>query len=148
MSLHSKLMIVDDEYIILGSANINQRSMDGTRDSEICIGAFQSQHVLQKHTQMGPLPRGQVAGFRRALWLEHLGVRKGERGVEGSAGEGVWVQGTAARAAALHRQGLVSMGCVAPSCCTCTPFVQNKTLQSLQSVTVGHREGCGNNPSG
>lgn len=30
-------MIVDDEYVILGSANINDRSMKGNRDSEICI---------------------------------------------------------------------------------------------------------------
>ena len=36
--VHSKLMIVDDEYVILGSANINQRSMDGARDTEIAMG--------------------------------------------------------------------------------------------------------------
>ncbi|XWS19088.1 hypothetical protein CRYUN_Cryun32bG0101200 [Craigia yunnanensis] len=35
--VHAKMMIVDDEYIIIGSANINQRSMDGARDSEIAI---------------------------------------------------------------------------------------------------------------
>ena len=28
-------MIVDDRYVIIGSANINDRSMRGTRDSEI-----------------------------------------------------------------------------------------------------------------
>lgn len=33
MYLHSKLMIVDDKKAILGSANINDRSMRGTRDS-------------------------------------------------------------------------------------------------------------------
>jgi phospholipase D1/2 len=27
------LMVVDDEYAIIGSANINQRSMDGSRDT-------------------------------------------------------------------------------------------------------------------
>ena len=31
--VHSKLMIVDDEYLLTGSANINQRSLDGDRDS-------------------------------------------------------------------------------------------------------------------
>lgn len=31
--IHSKLMIVDDERAICGSANINERSMRGTRDS-------------------------------------------------------------------------------------------------------------------
>lgn len=35
--IHSKLMIVDDEYAIIGSANINDRSLLGYRDSEIAI---------------------------------------------------------------------------------------------------------------
>jgi phospholipase D1/2 len=73
--VHSKLMIVDDEYIVVGSANINQRSLDGTRDSEICIGAFQNGHVMRSPTD--PLPRGQVAGFRKALWKEHTSVSRG-----------------------------------------------------------------------
>lgn len=30
-------MIVDDDYVILGSANINDRSLKGKRDSEICL---------------------------------------------------------------------------------------------------------------
>ena len=33
--VHSKLMIVDDKYVICGSANINDRSMLGKRDSEV-----------------------------------------------------------------------------------------------------------------
>lgn len=32
--VHSKLMIVDDKHVICGSANINDRSMLGKRDSE------------------------------------------------------------------------------------------------------------------
>jgi phospholipase D1/2 len=35
--IHSKLMIVDDQKVILGSANINDRSLLGDRDSEIAI---------------------------------------------------------------------------------------------------------------
>lgn len=36
--IHSKLLIVDDETALIGSANINDRSMMGKRDSEIaCI---------------------------------------------------------------------------------------------------------------
>ena len=30
-------MIVDDHYVILGSANINDRSMLGSRDSELAV---------------------------------------------------------------------------------------------------------------
>ena len=32
------MMIVDDAYIIVGSANINERSMSGTRDTEMAVG--------------------------------------------------------------------------------------------------------------
>lgn len=34
--VHAKIMIVDDRTLIVGSANINDRSLRGTRDSEIC----------------------------------------------------------------------------------------------------------------
>jgi len=92
--VHSKLMIVDDEYIVVGSANINQRSLDGTRDSEICIGAFQPAHTLQDNA-LGPLPQGQVAGFRRVLWKEHLGVRPAHNTIAGGLGGGrVGAEGT------------------------------------------------------
>ncbi|KAL6897808.1 hypothetical protein ACP4OV_006767 [Aristida adscensionis] len=67
--VHTKMMIVDDEYIIVGSANINQRSMDGARDSEIAMGAYQPHHLATS----GPA-RGQVHGFRMSLWYEHLGA--------------------------------------------------------------------------
>lgn len=67
--VHTKMMIVDDEYIIVGSANINQRSMDGARDSEIAMGAYQPYHLSNREPA-----RGQVHGFRMALWYEHLGM--------------------------------------------------------------------------
>lgn len=67
--VHAKMMIVDDEYIIVGSANINQRSMDGARDSEIAMGAYQPYHLTSREPA-----RGQVHGFRMSLWYEHLGM--------------------------------------------------------------------------
>jgi phosphatidylserine/phosphatidylglycerophosphate/cardiolipin synthase-like enzyme len=60
---------VDDEYIIIGSANINQRSMDGARDSEIAMGAYQPYHLATRQPA-----RGQIHGFRMSLWYEHLGM--------------------------------------------------------------------------
>ncbi|KAJ7944851.1 Phospholipase D [Quillaja saponaria] len=69
--VHSKGMIVDDEYVILGSANINQRSMEGTRDTEIAMGAYQPHHT-RGNKQFGP--HGQVYGYRTSLWAEHIGV--------------------------------------------------------------------------
>lgn len=35
--VHSEIMIVDDKKMIIGSANINDRSLLGTRDSELCL---------------------------------------------------------------------------------------------------------------
>ena len=55
--VHAKGMIVDDEYVILGSANINQRSMAGNRDTEIAMGAYQPHYTWRKKKQR---PRGQV----------------------------------------------------------------------------------------
>jgi phospholipase D1/2 len=67
--VHAKMMIVDDEYIIIGSANINQRSMDGGRDTESAMGAYQPFHLaIQKP------PRSHIHGFRMALWYEHAGI--------------------------------------------------------------------------
>ncbi|KAK9755116.1 hypothetical protein RND81_01G003300 [Saponaria officinalis] len=68
--VHAKGMIVDDEYVILGSANINQRSMAGSRDTEIAMGAFQPHHTWGKKNRH---PFGQVYGYRMSLWAEHLG---------------------------------------------------------------------------
>jgi len=67
--VHAKMMIVDDEYIIIGSANINQRSMDGARDSEIAMGAYQPFHLAVNEPA-----RGQIHGFRMSLWYEHTGM--------------------------------------------------------------------------
>ncbi|KAG5387880.1 hypothetical protein IGI04_029421 [Brassica rapa subsp. trilocularis] len=67
--VHTKMMIVDDEYIIIGSANINQRSMDGARDSEIAMGGYQPFHLSVRQPA-----RGQIHGFRMSLWYEHLGM--------------------------------------------------------------------------
>ncbi|KAL8037518.1 hypothetical protein ABFX02_11G044800 [Erythranthe guttata] len=67
--VHAKMMIVDDEYIIIGSANINQRSMDGARDSEIAMGAYQPYHL-----SFTSPARGEIYGLRMALWYEHMGL--------------------------------------------------------------------------
>lgn len=55
--VHSKGMIVDDEYVIMGSANINQRSMEGTRDTEIAMGAYQPHYTWASRKSR---PHGEV----------------------------------------------------------------------------------------
>jgi len=65
--VHCKMSIFDDEYILIGSANINQRSLGGNRDTEIAVGGYQPDH---NETDS---PRGDVHSFRMALWAAHLG---------------------------------------------------------------------------
>lgn len=55
--VHAKGMIIDDQFVLMGSANINQRSLDGSRDTEIAMGAYQPKYTWagkQSH------PHGQV----------------------------------------------------------------------------------------
>ncbi|KAL6522092.1 hypothetical protein OROMI_031969 [Orobanche minor] len=68
--VHAKGMIVDDEYVIIGSANINQRSMGGSRDTEIAMGAYQPHYTWAKKKKH---PCGQIYGYRMSLWAEHIG---------------------------------------------------------------------------
>ena len=38
--IHSKILITDDDVLLIGSANINDRSLLGSRDSEIAVNEF------------------------------------------------------------------------------------------------------------
>merc|ERR1719463_228212 len=58
--VHSKMTIIDDDYVLVGSANINQRSLGGNRDSEIAFGAWQPGYTTE---EMDGEPRGAVHTF-------------------------------------------------------------------------------------
>ena len=76
--IHSKLMIIDDYYVICGSANINDRSMKGPRDSEFCA------LIKEKRTETVSIngKKYKTAKFasslRKALLAEHLGINKND----------------------------------------------------------------------
>lgn len=76
--VHSKLLIVDDQRVIVGSANINDRSMHGTRDSEICFYIRQEHHVHVKsilgdeYFFVSPF----VKDLRCNLWSRFHGISK------------------------------------------------------------------------
>lgn len=72
--VHSKVMIADDKVVICGSANLNDRSMKGTRDSEIALYIEDSETVVSK---MGGKPyeaRKFAATMRRYIFRKHLGL--------------------------------------------------------------------------
>ena len=72
--IHAKIMVVDDRTAIIGSANINERSMLGSRDSETA--------AIVRDTEMLPSYMGgepyEVGRFPHTLRLrlmrEHLGI--------------------------------------------------------------------------
>ncbi|KAI8097388.1 uncharacterized protein BX664DRAFT_292887 [Halteromyces radiatus] len=72
--IHDKIMIVDDRLALIGSANINDRSQLGNRDSEIAM-------VIEDTEMVGSYMDGKkykAAKFahtlRLQLWKEHLGL--------------------------------------------------------------------------
>eukprot|EP00170_Pyropia_yezoensis_P004259 contig_17468_g4270 len=71
--VHSKMAIFDDDYLIVGSANLNDRSMLGSRDTEIAAAVHQPAHSRARLAPATP-PRGEVHAFRLSLWAEHTGV--------------------------------------------------------------------------
>ena len=77
--VHSKLTIVDDRLVICGSANINDRSMLGDRDSEVCL-LIEDQEFEAGVLDGRPVESGRFAGaMRRFLMKEHLGLLGGDR---------------------------------------------------------------------
>ena len=69
--VHSKLMIVDDKRCIIGSANINDRSLLGLRDSELAIVVEDDNGQMQ-----GPPKRGEIFNFRCRIFREHFGLNE------------------------------------------------------------------------
>ncbi|MDA7086905.1 phospholipase D-like domain-containing protein [Pseudomonas sp. SA3-5] len=73
--VHSKLLIADDRVAILGSANINDRSLQGSRDSELAVIVRDSTPAQAKldgkclHT-VGKA----VQQLRMDLWKKHFGL--------------------------------------------------------------------------
>lgn len=71
--IHSKLMIVDDRRVIIGSANLNDRSQCGDRDSEIAV-LIEDGEMIDSLMDGQPYQASKFAfEFRRHLWLQHLG---------------------------------------------------------------------------
>ncbi|KAI7743006.1 hypothetical protein M8C21_032671 [Ambrosia artemisiifolia] len=84
--VHSKVMIIDDNTVLVGSANINDRSLLGLRDSEAIYLQFHTIGVLIEDKElvesfMGGTPwkAGKFAlSLRLSLWSEHLGLQSTE----------------------------------------------------------------------
>ena len=80
--IHSKLMIIDDKTVLIGSANINDRSMLGDRDSEFAVIINEKRELESKKTGKKFIMNGKsnynatnfAVELRKALMAEHLGI--------------------------------------------------------------------------
>lgn len=72
--IHAKTIIVDDRVALIGSANINERSMLGTRDSE-CAAIVRDTDMIWSTMAGKPYQVGRFAHtLRLRLMREHLGL--------------------------------------------------------------------------
>ncbi|KAJ3148026.1 Phospholipase D1 [Geranomyces michiganensis] len=73
--IHAKLLIIDDTHVLIGSANINDRSQMGSRDSELAILVHDTSPIT---TTMNASPYPHASSYaytlRLRLFHEHLGV--------------------------------------------------------------------------
>lgn len=72
--IHAKCMIVDDRIAIIGSANINDRSLLGSRDSEVAA-IVRDTEMIDSHMSGRPYRVGRFPHtLRMRLMREHLGI--------------------------------------------------------------------------
>ncbi|OJA19475.1 hypothetical protein AZE42_04918 [Rhizopogon vesiculosus] len=72
--IHSKVMIVDDRRVIMGSANLNDRSQKGDGDSEIAL-VVEDGDMVRTTMDGHPYMAARFATtLRRKLFREHLGL--------------------------------------------------------------------------
>ncbi|TGZ82764.1 phospholipase D [Ascodesmis nigricans] len=93
--IHAKCMIVDDRIAIIGSANINERSMNGARDSEVAA-IVRDTDAIQTTMAGKPFLAGRFPHTLRVrLMREHLGldvdaIMQEERMEEAQKAEDPW----------------------------------------------------------
>lgn len=79
--VHSKIMVIDDRIVLIGSANINDRSLLGSRDSEVSV-VLEDQEFIKSYMNGEPWEAGKFAhSLRTSLWAEHLGLPNTEMNV-------------------------------------------------------------------
>jgi phosphatidylserine/phosphatidylglycerophosphate/cardiolipin synthase-like enzyme len=78
--VHSKLLIADDRVAILGSANINDRSQCGTRDSELAVIVRDSESTDAKLDGKHNQKVGKTINkLRKDLWKKHFGMSQAKQ---------------------------------------------------------------------
>lgn len=84
LNVHSKVIIVDDELVRVGSSNLTNRSMGLDAECDLAVEAEEN-----------PRLKARIAGFRDRLLAEHLGTDPGKVS-EAIAAEGSMIKGVEA----------------------------------------------------
>ena len=79
ITVHSKLLIVDDQLLRIGSANLSSRSMGLDTECDLALAA---------HSPEDDVAEG-IRGFRRRLLAEHLGTEPEQVARAEAAGDGL-----------------------------------------------------------
>eukprot|EP00940_MAST-03C_sp_MAST-3C-sp2_P003306 g3306.t1 len=77
--VHSKLAIFDDTTTLIGSANVNDRSMTGDRDSEIVVSVVDSSKCFGRSLRLASM--GEFLGTKSAEETERLYMDIGDKTV-------------------------------------------------------------------
>ena len=88
--IHSKLLIVDDQKVLIGSANINDRSMLGIRDSEFAV-------IMEEDLNYDSIMDNKIfnasnyaASLRKNLMSEHLNINVNDKILEDPLNDKLW----------------------------------------------------------
>lgn len=123
--IHSKLLIADDRVVVLGSANINDRSMLGTRDSEMDIVL----EDVEFSSQSWNLECGLGASaLRKQLFREHLGFQEDSFQCENPISVETWefIQQLANQNTRIYQRIF-----------NCAPSNEMRSFTSFQNIEIG-----------
>ena len=88
--IHSKLLIIDDQKVLMGSANINERSMDGTRDSEFAViveGQDNTDSIMGGNNFKAT---NYALSLRKHLFAEHFGFDDNDEIIKDPLSDNLW----------------------------------------------------------
>ena len=72
--IHSKCLIADDRVVIIGSANLNDRSLLGDHDSEIAVVVEDAPSIASKMNSQPYVVSKFATTLRRRLFRKHMGL--------------------------------------------------------------------------
>jgi phospholipase D1/2 len=125
--IHSKLMIIDDEKVLIGSANINDRSMKGTRDSEFALIIEEQNKIESIMDGKKYMASNYAKSLRKHLMAEHLGKDVDDKILDDPLDENLWSQ--------IHSQAKVNAA-IYSDLFDCFPDNKFKTFADLKKRKI------------